>query len=255
MKKTLRNIIPLFLLGATAMSGCGSVYSSKADTKENMIGCYELEIYQAKKESAEEEPYDRKAEEGIVACFTIDADGYGYYGYKDKNTDARVDQVFGTFTPDDEKPELFKALSLKGTNQTIYMWEKKVGCLDEPPMGFRAEKSKTTFSYTIPWFEYTIYNPHKIQKYQYVSYKKVSEETGYAPINEIMGTSYKPDRPYEMKYMNKGYYVYRCESKEGTGIGPRGNFEYAILDMNKFENNKLKLIYSEAAAPEQRLPK
>ena len=252
MKKTLLKIIPLLLVGSTLAAGCGSMYTSKADTKENMVGCYELDIYQSKKESAEEEPYDRKAEEGIVAYFTFDMDGYGYYGYKDNNTPARVDQIFATFTADDDEPEKFKAVSLKGTNQTIYYWEKKVGCLDEPPMGFNRGKDKTTLSYTLPWHEYTIYKPHKIQKYQYVCYKKVSDKTGYEEINRLLGTSYKPDRPYEMKYMMGGYYPYRCQAKEGSGIGSKGIYEYAVLDMNHYVNDKLTIYYSLAAEPGQK---
>ena len=250
MKKILKTI-PVFLLSATILSGC-SMYTSKADTKENIVGFYELEIYSSKHESTDEETYDRKAEEGISAYFTIDADGYGYYGYKDNNTEARVDAVFSTFIPDDDKPELFKAIELVGTNQTVYNWDKKVGCLDEPTMGFKNDGKKKTLSYTILWHEYTWYNPHKIQKYQYVCYTKISDETGYEPINRKLGTSYTPDRPYEMKYMYPGYYPYRCQAKEGTGIGQKGIYEYALLDMNNVSGNKIPLIYSEAANPGQK---
>lgn len=250
MKNTLFKIVPLFLLGTISVCSC-SMHTSKADKKENIVGFYELETYTSKKESPEEDPYDRKAEEGISAYFTIDMDGYGYYGYKDNNTPARVDAIFATFAHDDEKPELYSSVEIKGTNKTVYAWEKKVGCLAEPPMGFKAEKKKSTLSYTIPWYEYKIYTPSKIQKYQYVSYKKISSETGYEVINQALGTSFSPDRPYEMKYMNSGYYPYRCQAKEGTGIGQKGIYEYAILDMNSFANNKLNIIYSEVANPGQ----
>ena len=76
--KTLKKIIPFILLASTAtMSGC-SMYSSKADTLENIVGFYELEIWKGKHEASDEDPYDRKAEEGTVAYFTIDKDGYAY---------------------------------------------------------------------------------------------------------------------------------------------------------------------------------
>ena len=103
MKKTLIKIIPL-LLGTTLVVGCSSTYSSKSDKKENFVGLYELDVYKSKRESSEEEPYDRKTEEGITAYFTIDLDGYGYYGYKDNANPARVDQVFWTFVEDEEQP-------------------------------------------------------------------------------------------------------------------------------------------------------
>ena len=251
MKKTLIKIIPL-LLGTTLVVGCSSTYSSKSDKKENFVGLYELDVYKSKHESSEEEPYDRKAEEGITAYFTIDLDGYGYYGYKDNASPARVDQVFWTFVEDEEQPGLFKGASMKGTDKQIYAWENKVGSLLEPTMGFRSEKNITTLSYTIPWFEYTIYNPHKIQKYQYVSYKKISNDTGYEKINELLGTTFTPTRPYEMKYMAKGYYPYRCDAKEGTGIGSKGIYEYALLDMNNYHDGKLNIIYSLADDPGQK---
>ena len=255
--KNLRKIIPLTLLGISALAATGcSMYSSKADTKENMIGLYELDIYQSKRESADEDPYDRKAEEGIVAYFTLDENGYGYYGYKDNETAPRVDSVFSTFVVDDDEPELFKAIEMKGTNETVYAWEKKVGCLAEPTMGFRRQEVKTgngifkktemvsTFSYTIPWHEYNWYTPHKIQKYQYVSYKKISNDTGYQKINELLGTSYTPDKPYEMKSMYPGYYPYRANLKESDMSGYVPLYEYCFLDMNSYANGKLDIIYS-----------
>lgn len=251
MKKTLIRIIPL-LLGAAISVSCSSMYTSKPDKKENIVGLYELDVYKSKKESSEEEPYDRKAEEGIVAYFTIDLDGYGYYGYKDNITEARVDQVFSTFIEDDDEPGLYKAISMVGTSKTVYNWEKKVGCLAEPTMGFNRSGDIATLSYTIPWYEYTIYNPHKIQKYQYVSYKKISDETGYEAINNLLGTSFVPTKPYEMKEMRAGYYPYRCSTKEEAHIGPKGIYEYALLDMNNISGNKLNIIYSEVSDPGQK---
>ena len=74
MKKTLRKIIPLMLLGATSLTTGCSMYQSKAAEKELFVGTYELDVYKARHEmNAEEEPYDRKAEEGIIA-FTINID-------------------------------------------------------------------------------------------------------------------------------------------------------------------------------------
>ena len=251
MKKALLRIIPL-LVGAAITTSCGSMYTSKADKKENFVGLYELDVYKSKHESSEEDPYDRKAEEGISAYFTIDIDGYGYYGYKDNKTAAWVSQVFSSYVEDDDEPGLYKAINMVGTNQQIYAWEKKVGCLAEPTMGFRKNNNVATLSYTIPWFEYTIYNPAKIQKYQYVEYKKISDETGYDAINRLLGTSYAPTRPYEMKDMRAGYYPYRCSSKEGSGIGSKGIYEYALLDMNNISNNRLNIIYSETSDPGQK---
>ena len=260
MKKAFKKIIPFVLLvGTTTMSGC-SMYSSKADTLENIIGFYELEIWSGKHEAADEETYDRKADEGTVAYFTIDAEGYSYYGFKDNNTEAWVKPAFATYKHDDDKPELYEAVTIEGKVDTVYAWEKRVGCLDESPMGFKRQEIKkgngifkktemvSTLSYTIPWHEYTWYNPHKIQKYQYVQYRRISDATGYAVINEKLGTNFQMTVPYEIYGLN-GYWVYRCQVKEGSGLDNKGDFEYAILDMGSYSNGKLTVTYSLKSSP------
>lgn len=262
--KTLRKIIPFILLTASVFSTTGcSMYSSKADTLDNIVGFYELEIWKAKREKADEEPYDRKAEEGTVAYFTIDKNGYSYYGFKDNNTEAWVQPAFSTFVPDSEQEGLFKAVLLKGKNADVGAGKKHVGCLDEPDMGFKRQEVKTgsglfkkkemvsTLAYTIPWSEWTILHQHTVQKYQYVQYKRISGETGYQVINQKLGTNFQMTKPYEI-YGLDGYWVYRCQPKEGTGLDSRGLYEYAILDMGSYSNGNLTVTYSLKASPERK---
>ena len=262
MKKAFKKIIPFVLLVGTAtMSGC-SMYSSVADTLENIVGFYELEVWSGKHEATDEETYDRKAEEGTVAYFTIDKDGYAYYGFKDNNTEPWVKPAFARYTRDDDKPELFKAVTIEGKGPTVYAWEKHVGCMKESPMGFKRQEIKTgngifkktemksTLAYTIPWHEYTWYNPHKIQKYQYVQYKRISDATGYAVINEKLGTNYQQKLPYEMEGMS-GRLVYRVQYKDEQTGSVKGIYEYAILDLDSYANGKVKLYYSLAENPGQ----
>ena len=262
--KTLRKTIPFMLLVASAFttSGC-SMYTSKADTLENIVGFYELAVWEGKKEASDEDTYDRKAEEGTVAYFTIDKDGYCYYGFKDNKTEAWVKPAYATYSHDDDEPELYKAVSIQGKVDTVYAWEKTVGCLDEPVLGFKRQevvveerkwplKDKTemrsTLAYTIPWHEYTWYNPHKIQKYQYVEYRRISNETGYKVINEKLGTNFEMKVPYEI-YGLDGYWVYRCQPKDGSGLDSRGIYEYAVLDMGSYSNGKLTVTYSLKSSP------
>ena len=262
MKKTLKKLIPFMLLGATSLTTGCSMYSSKADTLDNIVGFYELEIWSGKHEATDEETYDRKAEEGTVAYFTIDKNGYAYYGFKDNETEAWVKPAFAHYTADDDNPELYKAVTIEGKVDTVYAWEKHVGCMDESPMGFKRQEVKkgegifakkemvSTLSYTIPWHEYTWYNPHKIQKYQYVQYKRISGDTGYAVINQKLGTNFQMTVPYEI-YGLSGRWVYRCQPKEGSGLDSKGDFEYAILDLDSYSNGKVKLYYSLSAEPGQ----
>lgn len=262
MKKTLRKIIPaLLIVGTATMSGC-SMYTSKADTLENIVGFYELEKWEAKREKADEEPYDRKGEEGTVAYFTIDANGYSYYGFKDNNTEAWVRPAFTTYTHDDDEPELYKAATLKGKVGTVYAGDKKVGCLDEPIMGFKRQEIKSgdgifkkkemvsTLAYTIPWSEWTIGKQHTVQKYQYVQYKRISGDTGFQVINQKLGTNYTQVLPYEMEGM-KGRLVYRVQYKDGQTGSVKGIYEYAVIDLDTYANGKVNLYYSRADNPGQ----
>lgn len=240
--KTLRKIIPLLTL-ATFVAGCSS-YSSKPGKLENLVGTYELTTYKMKKDdnNPDEEPYDHKAEIGCVAYFSIDKDGYGYYGYKDNETAPRVDQVFSTFTYDDEKPELIKAVNMTDGKTQVYANEQKVGCLDESPMGFRDDLLKKTLNYTLH-SGHMLFQPDVKIKYQYVEYKRVSKEPSLAQVNSRLGTNAKFTKPYEMKRF-EGFYLYGCTYKDGMGYEQYGDFDYAILDFSTYSEGKVDLTYA-----------
>ena len=262
--KTLRKIIPLLLLGATALttSGC-SMYHSKADKKENFVGFYVLETYKSKHNKDDEETYDRKAEEGIIACFTLDINGYGYYGYKSNTVEAWVKPVYSTYVQDDEDPSLYEAIHLTDNLKKVYAWDWKVGDLYEPTMGFNSfervvedrpwplrdkKEQVQTLSYTIPWHTYTIYNPDKEQIYQDVVYRKMSTSTDYQQINQLLGTSFVPGKPMEMGGTN-GFYTYSYSLKEGRQDSFVPPYEYAIIDSESYSNGKVTMYYSETANP------
>ena len=242
MNKTLKKIIPMLLMVGT-VSGCSS-YSSKPGKLENLVGTYELVTYQMKKDDSnpDEEPYDHKAEIGCSAYFSVDSEGYGYYGYKDNDTAARVDSVFSTFTYDDEKPELVKALVMSDGITDKKANEQKVGCLDESPMGFRDDLLKKTLNYTLH-SGHMMFQPEKKIKYQHVVYKKVSSEASLKKVNELLGTSLSFNKPHEMKRC-KGFMIYSCSYKDGMGHEPNGAYDYAILDMESYSNGKLDLHFA-----------
>ena len=240
--KTLKKIIPLLTL-VTGLAACSS-YSSKPGKLENLVGTYELTTYKMKKDdnNPDEEPYDHKAEIGCVAYFSIDKDGYGYYGYKDNETAARVDQVFSTFTYDDEKPNLIKAVNMTDGRTHKYANEQKVGCLDESPMGFRDDLLKKTLNYTLH-SGHMLFQPDVKIKYQYVEYKRVSKEASLAQVNTRLGTNVKFTTPYEMKRC-EGFYLYGCNYKDGMGHEEYGDFDYAILDFSTYSDGKIDLTYA-----------
>ena len=262
--KTLRKIIPFMLLAASAFSTTGcSMYTSNADKKENFVGFYVLESYNSKHNKEDEETYDRMEEEGIVACFTLDIDGYGYYGYKSKTVDAWVKPVYSTYLADDDDPSLYKAIHLTDNLKKVWAWDWKVGDLDEPTMGFHnfervIEERKwprkdltervQTLSYTIPWHTYTIYKPAKEQIYQDVCYRKMSDSTDYRQINELLGTNFVPSKPMEMGGTH-GFYTYSYYLKEGASESFVKPYEYAIIDTESYSDGKMTMYYSETANP------
>lgn len=243
--KNKKLISLLFLTGY--LTSCTS-YSSKPGKIENLLGTYELitykmrhEVENPETENEADNEYDKKAEIGAVAYFSVDKDGYGYYGYKDNSTAARVDSVFTTFTYDDEKPSLVKAISMKDGVTHKYDYAKAPGCLDEPTMGFKSELFKKTLNYTVHSGHMLFDKDTKIP-YRYVEYKRVSKEASLAKVNSLLGTNVSFSKPYEMKAMS-GYAIYRCLPKDGAA-GNKGIYEYAILDLDSYSNGELDLIYS-----------
>jgi len=260
--KTLKKVIPFAILLASAFSTTGcSMYSSKADEKKYFIGTYVLDEYKAKHSAEEEEAYDKKEEEGIFACFTVADDGYGYYGYKDKKTEAYVVPVYSSFIADEEKEGLFKAIILKDGVRDVRDPQRVVGCGDEPTLGFKRfekvveerqwplpdkKETVTTLAWTIPHYVNPFDKKEEIQ-YSYACYKKVSEDVGYKKINELLGTSYTPTKPYELGNLSGfGYYCYSKKDSASEYVSP---YEYAVIDYDSYSNGKYTLYYSETATP------
>ena len=247
-----KRLIPLLVLTG-CMSSCTS-YSTKPGKMESLVGTYKLITYKMRHEEVTEgdNTYDKQKEIGAVAYFSIAADGYAYYGYKDNSTPARVDSMFVTFSYSEDKPNLIEAIDMTDGVTHKYDDQKAPGCLDEPKMGFKSELLTKTLNYTVHAGHMAFQKERKIP-YRYVEYKRVSKEASLEKVNKYMGTNVSFARPYEMKNM-KGYAVYRCYPKDGA-IGFRGAYEYAILDFGSYLNGELDLIYSLKENPGQQTKK
>ena len=247
-----KKLLTLLVL-SSLLTGC-STYSSKPGKKTHLIGTYELTVYKMKHEettqqtegSSEDNTYDKKAEIGAVAYFSVDADGYGYYGYKDNSTPSSVDQIFFTFKYSEKKPNLVEAIDMTDGISNKYDDQKCPGCLDEPKMGFRDKLLKKDLNYTINSGHRPL---HKeiLTPYRHVEYKKVSKEASLAKVNEYMGTNVTFSKPYEFKAMT-GFATYRCLPKDGS-MGFNGEYQYAILDLDSYSNGEFTITYSLKANP------
>ena len=239
-----KKLIPLLVVSASLMS-CTS-YKSKPGKKSHLIGTYELVTYQMQRDEVpegqeEDSKYDKKAEIGAVAYFSIDADGYGYYGYKDNDTPARVDSIFFSFIYSEKKPDLVEAVNMTDGVTHVYEDHKRPGCLDEPNFGFRDEMFKKTLNYTIHAGHMAFQKDRKIP-YRFVEYKKISSDTGLSIVNQRMGTGVSFTKPFEMKAMT-GFAVYRC-SPRNIEDGYRGIYEYAILNLDSYSSGQIDMVFS-----------
>lgn len=248
MKKALRKIIPLLIFSGT-MTAC-TYYSVKPGPLENLVGTYELVKYEMKHNQDDEDTYDRKAEIGAVAYFSIAEDGYSYYVYKDNNTAPKFSTMFGTFeynSDEDEHPEYVRSVSIKDGVTHLYEDQKYVGCFDEPSMGFRNDALKKTLHYNLSG--HMLFQKDRIIPYQYVQYKRVSKEASLAKVNELMGTNFVVERPFECKAL-KGYLVYRCNVNSGELPNDgKGLYQYAVLDANSYVDGKYTIHYSLKSDP------
>ena len=243
----MKKLIPLLVISGTLM-GC-SMHGYKPGPIEDLVGLYELEIIKKKHDQSDTDTYDYMAEIGAKAYFTITKDGYGYYGYKDNKTAARVDQVFSKFEydKDNEKhPEYIKGVTLHDGLKDINTNKKEVGCLDEPQYGFHDTALKKYLEYTIPYYQGYI-NKKYVQYYQYAQYKRIGDDTSLKKINQLMGTSAKFVRPFEMKAMTR-FMIYSCNHNDAIEeeANPSGYFEYAFLDIDSYKNGSIKFYYRQA---------
>lgn len=251
MKTTIKRIIPLLVMTGTLV-GC-SAHGYKPGPVEDLVGLYELEIIKKKHNVDDQDTYDYKSEIKAKAYFTINKDGYGYYGYKDKNTPARVDQVFSNFeydTDDEAHPDYVESISMTDGITHKMGYEKEAGCLDEPPLGFHDTALKKYLEYTIPYYTYTItvfgHKSTYTQYYQYVQYKKIGNDVSLKKVNELMGTKVSFKKPYEMKAMNR-FMLYYCSANTEAGAEESrfGFYDYLFLDTDSYKNGYIDMYSKE----------
>jgi len=241
MKKILKNGLP-FILVTMLVSGC-SYYSSDPAKKSEIVGTYALETYE--KHNEDGEIYNYKNEINAQAYFVIKDDGYGCYFYKDNETPLKYAQTYSKFVEADDVGK-YKAISMTDGISNISSWSKKVGCMDEPTMGFQKDLFKKTLSYTIPDHTYTIYDPPKVQHYQHVVYKKISDDTTLDTINSKLGTNISITKPFELQNCS-GYYAYTRQMNDLSGFWVSyadETYEYMILDMSDCDETGVTLYYS-----------
>lgn len=260
MKHVFKKLIPLFAI-LPLVASC-TTYHGDSSEKSEMVGTYKLKII-TKNQYKTEGPYDHKSEIGAEAYFTLDEKGYVYYAYKDNKHPLTMQRAFAKYIKDEENENLFKAISISGIDeygQAIhkYDWEKEVGCMDEPTMGFRnitkkggflnlSKKVEQGFQYTIHYSEPKWINSNHEINYQYVYYEKISEQSTLGYLNNTLGVNYSFKKQFELQTC-EGYYAFST-TIDDVNHYDNDVFEYAILDMDAISNGNIPLYYSLKAEP------
>lgn len=260
MKHVFKKILPLFAV-IPMVVGCSS-YHSDASEKSEMVGTYKLKTI-TKNHNKTEDPYDYKAEIGAEAYFTLDEKGYVYYAYKDNTHPLTMQRAFAKYVKDLDNENLYKAIEMTGVDESgqgihKFEWEKEVGCMDEPTMGFRNTTRKSGFlnlkktiergfQYTIHYSESKWTNSYHEINYQYVYYEKISDQSTLGYLNNTVGTNYSFKKQFELQNC-EGYYAFSTTISDENHYD-NDVFEYAILDMEAVSNGNIPLYYSLKSEP------
>ncbi len=223
MKKFIRfltfSLACLMLITSTA---CGSMYHSDAGTMEELCGTYELTRYEKKDENKEN--YDYKTPNGIVAYMVIKNDGFGYYFYKDNETELKAFPIAVDYIADDDDESLIKGVDTT-TGVQVMQWDKKVGCGDEPKMGFN--KKNKTLNWTITGGNIDILNQHETVEYSSVLYTKISDKTNFDTVNAKLGSNFTTLPKFELSRVNMPL-VLECRENSLN----YGKYDYFVVDID-----------------------
>ncbi len=197
-----------------------STYNSKPGPIEEVCGTYKLSKYEKKDENGEN--YDYKSANGISAYMIVKEDGYGYYFYKDNVTPLKSETTLVTFINDEEKTELIKSIDVT-TGADVKQWDKKVGCGDEPQMGFNVK------NHTLNW---TIHSGTanfgtKEVEYSTVHYTRISADTSFETVGKELNTTIAELPRYELKRITSPLVLVDNQS----ATMPK-RFEYFIVDID-----------------------
>lgn len=232
--KNLKYFIALFVAcvvfaGSFLFTGCGTVYTSKAGTKQDMAGTYKLTTYKQKDDEGNE--VDRISQLNVKAYMVVGTDGHGYYVYEDDNTPLWYDTTYIEYNKDTEQTDLYKSIRFTVGKGNVTINRQKPGCGYEPTMGFNV-KTKT-FNYFIPDSHYYGCYP---SYYTSVLYTKISEDTDLTTVAAELDTELAPLPRYELKNLN-GILIFHAGQVNTEHAGDVtneefGKYKYYVVDFN-----------------------
>lgn len=233
--------ISFLFVGAFAFAGCGTMYTSRPGTLEQMKGTYKLTTYTQK--DSEKNEVNRITQWHVKAYVVVGTDGHGYYAYQDDNTEFWYDTISIQYNKDDQNAELFKSIRFTTGVGTVTINKQKPGCGSEPTMGFNVNTN--TFNYFIPddtpsqsWLYPSYYTD--------VVYTKISDDTDLTKIASEFNTTLNVLPKYELKNLD-GVLIFHAgqvnTERAGDVTNPEyGKYKYYVVDFDA-KTEKANIYY------------
>ena len=179
MKRTIKATLCAVLLALMCFT-LTSCYVSHPTAMRNLTGTYELTKFtrKAKDADSEADPDDYIAQKGIVAYLVITGEDYGYYVYKDNETQLTVKQVKILYEYDSEDISKIKSITY---NDGVYENGTKYPGAGSELLGVNFRLFKRELNYS---FQAVLGNKFS----QSVIYKKANKATDLKFVEKKLGS-------------------------------------------------------------------
>jgi len=182
MKKFIIALLLTAIISSLLLTAC---YVSNPAKMDELVGTYELTSYTRRPKNSDPEDenatVDMIKDKEITAYLVVKSDGYGYYVYKDKDTELTAYSVRITYTYDDEHPDQVKE---------IYYEDGYVTSGNNYPgrgrerLGLNFKKKDRRLTYSVPSSELM-----KRDYSQSVEYTKVDNANDLSFVNSKLNAS------------------------------------------------------------------
>lgn len=212
MKKCnlILSIVLVLCLSICAVSLC-ACHSQRvnAGTLDELAGTYKLVEYTMTPDEGDQ--INMLQEKNIEAYIVVGKDGYGYYAYKDKETDLWYDTIKIAYTVDDENSSLYRGIEYtRGLN--VVSSKNDYPGRGKENMGFT--KDNQSLNYSILNTKVKINGKELGNDFKsYIRYEKISNETTAATMESKLSISCANLPKYEYKAVN-GLLQYQTSYEE-----------------------------------------
>lgn len=183
MKKFIAITLAI-IMAISLVASLSACYISNPAKMSDLEGTYELTSFTRRPKDADSEDenatVDMIATNGIKAYLVVKSDGFGYYVYKDNDTELYADTIRITYTYDDENPEKIKEIRYDNGAAKKNAYPNS----GEETLGLNFKRKKKLLTYYMPSSDLM-----KRDYSQSVQYTKVDGATDLSYASEQMGST------------------------------------------------------------------